>query len=161
MPVTGYDKLISEVNKMLQVDRIAIAATNSVLAAQSKRIFQDGKDATGGNIGVYSTKPTYIAKGQQSRNTGRTFFPGGYRQYKQLTGKATNKVVLRDTDQMMMDLGTQVLGRNEYGIGFTNPFNKDKSEWMEAKYNKDIFSTSEQEDNLFIRTMEFEINQID
>lgn len=161
MPVRGYDKIIREVNRMLQTERIAVAATNSVLERQKERIFEDGKTSGGGQIGTYSTKPTYIARSRQSRNTGRTSFPGGYRQYKQLTGKGHSKVVLRDTDQMMMDLGTQVLGNNEFGIGFTNVFNKQKSEWMERKYRKDIFSTSESEDDIFIRVMEFELSRID
>lgn len=161
MPVTGYDRIIREVNLMLQTDRIMTAATNAVLSRQKERIFEEGKDSSGGQIGTYSTKPTYIARNQQSRNTGRTKFPGGYRQYKQLTGKSSGKVVLRDTNQMMMDLGTHVLGNHEYGIGFTNSLNKKKADWMEAKYRKDIFSSTEREDELFQRVVEFELNRID
>lgn len=161
MPVTGYDKLIREVNQMLQTDRIMTAAMNSVLAKQRDRIFLEGKDANNARIGTYSTKPISISRKRQSRNTGKTKFPGGYREYKSLTGKGSSFVTLRDTDQMMMDLGTHVLGRHEYGIGFTNSFNKDKSLWMEEKYRKDIFSTTDAEDNLVVRVMEFELRKID
>lgn len=161
MSVAGYDKLINEVNKMLQTERVMIAAMNSVLAEQKRRIFQEGRAADGSNIGTYSTKPISISKKNQSRDTGRTFFPGGYRQYKSLTGKGSSKVVLRNTDQMMMDLSVFVLGRNEYGIGFNNSFNKDKMTWMEDKYNKDISSTTDEEDTLAMRVMQFELAKID
>lgn len=161
MPVTGYDKLISEVNRMLQTDRIMTAAMNSVLAKQKERIFQEGKDSAGGKIGSYSTRPISISRSRQSRNTGKTHFKGGYREYKSLTGKGASTVNLRDTDQMMQDLGTHVLGRNEYGIGFTNSFNKDKADWNEAHFRKDIFSTTENEDQVVTNVIEFELNKID
>lgn len=162
MPVKGYDKLIAQVNKMLQADRVMTAAVNTVLAEQKKRIHQDGRDSSNNPIGKYSTKPIHISRKRQSRNTGKTFFPGGYREYKALTGKATSgSVVLRDTDQMMMDLGTHVLGRMEYGIGYSNPINKQKADWMEQKYGKDIFSSTQEEDDLLIRVMEFELRKIE
>lgn len=60
---------------------------------------------------------------------------------------------------MMMDLGTMVVGPGEYGIGFNNDLNGDKKEWMETKYGKDIFGTTQQEDEIFLRVVEFEINK--
>lgn len=156
----GYEKLISQLNKMIINDSAGIAAVNSVLAQQKKRIFQQGKSASGAKIGSYSTTPISISKKNQARNTGKTYFPGGYRQYKSLTGKGSNTVNLRNTDQMMMDLGTTVVGKGEYGIGFNNQFNADKAEWNEEKYGKDIFSTTTQEDNTFMRVYEFEIGKI-
>lgn len=157
----GYDKLIAQLNKMIVNDRAGVAAVNSVLAQQKKRIFQQGKDSSGGKIGTYSTNPISISKKNQARNTGKTYFPGGYRQYKSLTGKGSNTVNLRNTDQMMMDLGTTVIKKGQYGIGFSNQFNADKAEWNEDKYDKDIFSTTNAEDNTFVRVFEFEINKIE
>lgn len=161
MASKGYDILINDINKLLQNDRIMIAAVNSVLVEQKKRIFQQGKASSEQKIGTYSTKPISISRKNQSRNTGKTYFKNGYREYKGLTGKGNNFVNLNNTGQMMMDLSTFVLGKNEYGIGFNNVFNSDKRDWMEEKYRKDIFSTTLKEDNLFDRVIQFELNRVD
>lgn len=145
---------------MIRDRKAGIAAVNSVLAAQKKRIFQDGKASNESKIGTYSTKPISVSRKSQAKNTGKTYFKGGYRQYKSLIGKGSSFVNLRNTDQMMMDLSTQLVSVNEYGIGFNNEFNADKSEWMEEKYKKDIFSTTNKEDDLFLKVFEFEINKI-
>ena len=156
----GYEILISDINRMLSNERVMIGAVNSVLVSQKKRIFQDGKASNETKIGTYGTKPISISRSRQARQTGKTRFPGGYREYKSLTGKESSFVNLQDTGQMMMDLGTSVIGFGEYGIGFSNGFNGDKSEWNEKKYKKEIFATTEKEDNLFIKVVEFELERI-
>lgn len=161
MAVKGYDSLISQLNKMMQTERIMIASLNTVLAKQKERIFQKGNDADGSKIGSYSTNPISISRKNQSRNTGKTYFKGGYREYKGLTGKGNSYVNLRNTDQMMMDYGVHILGKDEYGLGFTNAFNFNKSEWNEEKYDKEIFAESEEEAKLFLRVFEFELNKIE
>lgn len=157
----GYDNLISQLNRMQLNDRAGIAAVNSVLAQMKKRIFQQGKASNGSKIGTYSTNPISISKKAQARNTGKTYFPGGYRQYKSLTGKGANTVNLRNTDQMMMDLSTTVVKKGQYGIGFNNQFNADKMDWNEEKYGKDIVDSTNAEDNTFARVYEFEIKKIE
>lgn len=159
--VKGYDALISQLNRMMQTDRIMVAALSTVLAGQKKRIFQDGKDASSSKIGSYSTKPISISRKAQSRNTGKTYFPGGYREYKGLIGKGNATVNLRNTDQMMMDYGVHILGRKEYGLGFNNPFNFDKSEWNEEHFDKEIFAESDADSKTFERVFEYELNRIE
>lgn len=159
MAVKGYDILIDDINKMLNSERAGLAATNSVFVAQKKRIFQDGKAVNGTEIGQYSTKPISVSKKNQPRNTGKTRFSGGYREYKSMIGQGT-KVNLRLTDQMMMDLGTTVIGPKEWGIGFNNEFNAKKSGWNEEHFKKDIFATSDEEDDIWEKVFEFELNKI-
>lgn len=156
----GYEILISDINRMLSNERVMIGAVNSVLASQKKRIFEQGKASDESKIGNYGTKPISISKSRQARQTGKTRFPGGYLEYKSLTGKEASFVNLQDTGQMMMDLGTSIVGIGEYGIGFSNSFNGDKSEWNEKKYKKEIFATTEKEDDLFIKVVEFELERI-
>jgi hypothetical protein len=158
--VKGYDALINQVNAMIRNKNAGLAAINSVLAAQKKRIFQQGRASDESKIGTYSTKTISISKKQQAKNTGNTYFKGGYRQYKSLIGKGSSFVNLRNTDQMMMDLSTQLIAENEFGIGFNNDFNSDKMEWMEEKYKKEIANTTDKEDNLFVKVFEFEINKV-
>lgn len=125
------------------------AALSSVLALQKKRIFSQGQDAAMTKIGTYSTKPESISKKNQAVNTGKTYFKGGYSEYKKIIGKNPGFVILRNTDQMMMDWNVFVLGENKYGLGFSNDFNFNKSNWMEDKYKKEIFDES-QEDALVL-----------
>jgi hypothetical protein len=158
--VKGYDALINHVNAMIRDKRAGIAAVNSVLAAQKKRIFQDGKASNESKIGTYSTTPISISKKSQAKQTGKTYFKGGYRQYKSILGKGASFVNLRNTDQMMMDLSTQLVAVNQFGIGFNNEFNAEKMEWMEEKYGKKISDTTNKEDDLFVKVYEFEINKI-
>lgn len=156
MAVRGYDVLISDINRLIRSERIYIGAVNSVLAAQKERIFVNGQSSNGSKIGSYSTKPISISRKNQARSTGKTYFKGGYREYHSLIGKGSGFVNLRNTDQMMMDLGTTVTG-NEYGIGFNNTINGDKRDWMEEKYGKEIFNTTDQEDDIFIKVIESKI----
>lgn len=160
MAVKGYDSLIKQVNAMINAKNAGIAAINSVLAAQKKRIFQEGKASNDSKIGTYSTNPISISKKSQAKQTGKTYFKGGYRQYKSLLGKGASFVNLRNTDQMQMDLSTQVVGNNEFSIGFNNQFNADKMKWNEEKYKKKISDTTVKDDNLFIKVYEFEINKL-
>lgn len=157
--VKGYEVLIADINNLLNDERALIAAANSVFAAQRDRIFNQGKATDGSKIGTYGTKTISISRSRQARQTGKTYFKGGYREYKSLTGKEAAFVNLQDTGQMMMDLGTDILGRGEVGIGFSNQFNADKSVWAKEKYNKEIFHTSESEDDLFDKVIQFELDR--
>lgn len=155
-----FSVMISELNQIAKTDRAMRTALNSVLAEQKRRIFSQGNDASNSQIGTYSTKPTSISRKDQAKNTGKTYFPGGYAEYKTLIGRNPGKVILRNTDQMMMDYGVLVLGGDKYGLGFTNDINGDKSEWMEEKYDKDIFGESDFEGEIVENVLHQELNQI-
>lgn len=160
MASKGYNALITQINQLLQIDRTMVATLNTVLAEQKDRIFNDGKASNESKIGTYGTKPISISRKNQSRNTGKTYFKGGYKEYKGLTGKGNGFVNLRNTDQMRMDYTVHVLGKNEWGLGFSNEFNADKAEWNEDKYDKAIFETSKSEDDLFDRVLQYELDRV-
>lgn len=161
MAVRGYEALISQVNKLRQTDKIMVRTLSSVLSVHKKRIYQRGQDANGSKIGQYSTEPISISRKNQSRNTGKTYFKGGYREYKSLTGKGASFVNLRNTDQEMMDYGLRILGKNEYGFGFTNDFNFKKSNWNEEHFDKEIFAESAEDERVFDRVFQAELNRIE
>ncbi len=160
MASKGYKELVIQINDIIKLDRVMVSALNTVIAEQKDRIFNKGKDAFNGKIGSYGTRPISISKKNQSRNTGKTYFKGGYKEYKGLTGKGNGTVNLRNTDQMRMDYGVMVLSKNEWGLGFSNEFNADKADWNEEKYDKDIFTTSKKEDNIFDKVFQFELDRI-
>lgn len=133
--------LIAKINNVVRSDRNLRAALTTILAIHKQRIFAQGFDAKGVKIGQYSTKPASISKAQQARNTGRTFFKGGYAEYKRAVGRNPGFVNLRNTDQMMMDYG--LVGSNgNYGFGFQNSTNYQKMQWLQNKYQKDIADIS-------------------
>jgi hypothetical protein len=140
------DDLIQRVTKAVKSEKAMRAALSSVLSIHKPRIFQSGQDANKGKIGKYSTKPISISIKNQARNTGQTTFPGGWAQYKQMIGKGGD-VNFRNTDQMSMDYGI-IQNGNEFGFGFQNSINFEKSQWLQDKYGKDVFDLSEQELNV-------------
>jgi hypothetical protein len=142
-----FPDLISKINNAARSDRNIRISLTTTLAVHKPRIFSQGFDAKGQKIGTYSTKPISIAKSKQARNTGRSYFKGGYAEYKRAVGKNPGYVNLRNTDQMMMDYG--LVGSNgNYGFGFQNTENAKKSHWMEDKYFKVIFDISRNEENV-------------
>lgn len=144
--------LVDRINSAITNDRNIRTALTSVLAVHKPRIFEQGKAANGSKIGTYSTAPASISKKRQARNTGHSYFKGGYSQYKREVGKNPGFVILRDTDQMYADYGVQG-SSGTWGIGFTNQFNANKSGWVEEHFNKDIFQLNESEAQVFKNVM--------
>lgn len=140
--------------------RILKAAMSTLQTEIVERIHSKGQDAKGAKIGTYSTKPTSIAKKNQVRNTGQTFFQGGYREYKYRIGQDASKVTLEHTGQMRKDFSVIPLGRAKAGLGFKNPVNNQKSEWMEDKYNKNVYAPSKKENDTVIKVFNREAQRI-
>lgn len=129
---------------------------STVLAIQKPRIFEQGQDSKKTKIGKYSTTPISISKKNQARNTGKTYFKGGYAEYKSAIGKNPGFVNLRNTDQMMMDYQLIVNG-DRFGFGFQNHFNYEKSEWLQDKYDKNVFDLTEQELDILADTLKAQV----
>lgn len=147
---------IKKLTAIIRSDKTMRTALTTVLAVHKKRIFSDGKDESGQQIGTYSTNPISISKKNQARNTGRTHFKGGYSEYKSAIGKNPGYKNYRATDQMMMDYGLVVRGDN-YGFGFQNEFNYNKAQWNQERDKKDVFVPSDQELDLLARTLKIQI----
>lgn len=133
-------------------------ALSSVLAIHKPRIFEKGLDGTDAKIGTYSTKPISISKKNQARNTGKTYFRGGYAEYKKEIGKNPGFVNLRNTDQMRMDYGLIINGTS-FGFGFQNELNYKKSQWIEEKYDKSIFDNDSKELDILADVLVFELRK--
>lgn len=142
-----FTDLINKINAAARSDKNMRVALSTTLAVHKQRIFVQGFDARGAKIGTYKTNPISIARNKQARDTGKTYFKGGYSEYKRAVGKNPGFVNLRNTDQMMMDYGIQGSNAN-YGFGFQNTENFNKSQWMEEKYFKSIFDLSRNEENI-------------
>lgn len=147
-----FTDLIEKINSAARSEKNLRIALSTTLAVHKPRIFQQGFDAKGAKIGIYSTKKASISRKQQARDTGKTTFQGGYAEYKRAIGKNPGYVILRNTDQMYMDYGLQGSGLS-YGFGFQNTENYNKSQWMQQKYFKDIFDISRYEETILTNTL--------
>lgn len=147
-----YTDLINKINQAARSERNLKIALTSTLATHKPRIFQQGFDAKGAKIGTYSTNPISISKKNQARATGKTYFKGGYAEYKRAVGRNPGFVVLRNTDQMYMDYGIVGSGL-DLGFGFQNSENYNKSQWMEQKYVKPIFELSRNEETVLTNVL--------
>lgn len=159
MAANTWDIILKKLTNLTTFDRAIKIAVQSVLATQKKRIFVDGQDSTGQKIGTYSTDPISISKKNQSRNTGKTYFPGGYAEYKSAVGKNDGYVNWRNTDQMFFDFQFFDMGNLQYGIGFSNEFNFQKSEWLEKKYGKKVIAMSKQEEKILTDVIDYELGK--
>jgi hypothetical protein len=151
--------LIDKINIAVRDEKIKRVALTTVLAIQKPRIFEKGLDDNGAQIGTYGSNPISISKKNQARNTGKTYFKGGYAEYKSAIGKNQGYVNLRNTDQMMMDYGV-IFNGSETGLGFQNPLNANKAGWMQEKYNKEMFFLSDKEVDVIGNVIVQQLNRL-
>jgi len=109
------------------------------------RIFVRGRQSIANQvIGQYSTKPISIGKKQQARFTGQTTFPGGYKQYRQLAGLDSSKVVLKNFGKLE-DAYRLVQRGGRFMFVFANQKFALIAEGNEKRFNAVIFKVSRAE----------------
>lgn len=95
------------------------------IALMTQRIHQEGRASDGGQIGTYSA--SYLELRQKKYNR-----------------SADTKVIVALTSQLENDWAV-IATETGYGIGFNNPFNFQKSRWVEEIKGKVIFKLTTQE----------------
>ncbi len=160
--------------KVLEENEPLKIAVLSVNALRVERIFQDGKNSAGGNIGSYeSTKPIYVSDEQAPKNvnhkgkTGKTIKSGYYESYKDFRkdmGRESGKVNLRLTNDLQSDLSNATLTKSEntiatpspikvsnheYKVTLKRPLNIKKKEGLEDKYGEVFRHTKDEVDKYY------------
>jgi hypothetical protein len=130
--------ILSRINRDILTGKFEREVALSVHQQIKKRIFDDGLDATGRQIGTYSP---------------------GYLRRRARAGYSGNNVTLEFTGQMRNDFQLVDDG-GVLGSGFANSFNFEKSEYVEDTYKKDIFSPTEGEINLLTELINRAINRV-
>lgn len=131
-------RLITQINRYIQSDVIDRRVLSAVHSAVTIRAFKDGKYADGRSLGDYSPE---------------------YQKVRAKKGiNQTKKVNLQFTGQMLKDFKLIVLGNDEYGSGFNNVENMNKSEWVEDLYRGSIFDLGEKEIQLLETLYEKELS---
>jgi len=137
-----------------------------VLAMQKRRIFEQGLNSSGGQIGKYSTKPTYFnpkdspVKFTPKGKTGKTefkdgkphvtrYFGGGYKEVRQTAGRRTDKVNFDFTGQLRFS-HTIGFNDNRVVLGFDSQREGRKAQSLEKKFGP-VFALSEEEREAFGR----------
>ena len=131
--------LTKKMNLLAKTNKLELIAATTMQAITADRIFDKGKDSTGGEIGKYS-------KGYLKQRIKDNYPP-------------STKVILQATRQMSNDWTVINTGK-ELGLGFKNSFNADKSEWVEITYNKSIFSHTKDELDTLGKVLDIEIKKL-
>jgi len=163
-----------------QTDKMVRTAATSVLGLMKQRIHKNGLDATLKPIGFYSKGYMVLRTGafknakrtKTGKNAGKLKDAGMFTKGQNATSSVktrklnsprprynrTNdpKIIASLTRQMENDFKVIATGPNSYGLGFSNSHNYDKSQWVEATYNKkgEIFSLSPDEIKIVENTVQ-------
>lgn len=116
----------------------------SVLGEMKTRIYEQGRDSSGAQIGTYTPQYMRVRTDQLPPKFTKGKQKGQPRpRYKRTSD---TKVILSLTGDMERDMIAGPIKTDDgYGIGFKYPFNFQKSQWNEATYKKPIFSLTEEE----------------
>ena len=139
MAAQDLRNLIKKTSALSLRDKVIKRVLQTVHVMTDQRIFRDGIDANENLIGTYS------ASYQKTRR--RKNYP------------ISRKVILQATSQMVNDYKLLVLPGGNYGSGFSNTKNFDKSLWVEDTYNKSIFELTKSEEKKMEALLESELQK--
>lgn len=173
-------KLQTKLSAMADKDKMLRACAVGILPVIKTRIHEQGKDATGNQIGLYSDAYMKVRTGNygnsarfsKGKNKGKTKDSGFYTKKGIRTpfGKSSiafqniesdkisrpnyrrnndRKVIASLTRQMENDFSV-IPTETGYGLGYNNPTNRLKVDYVEETYKKKIFSTTKEENSLIV-----------
>ena len=151
MAAQDLSELIKKTKALNLRDKVIRRVLQTVHTMTDKRIFKKGIDANGKVLGTYS-------KGyQRTRRKGILYVKKGVK--KKNTYPGITKIILQATSQMVNDYKFLVLPDGNYGSGFSNTKNFDKSFWVEDTYDKLIFELTDSEDKKMEVLLEKEMSK--
>lgn len=159
----------SVVNVLRAQEQSVVSGMLELKADMTDRIFLNGQDNSGSEIGQYSTKPMYASLNQTSqvrasslkgrgkndkeetflngKNRKSMYLPGGYSEFRKVVGRQNSKVDLMLTGSLKGDIriGTRESTDNGGAIelAFTTDKQKEIAEGNEKRFGKTIFAASE------------------
>lgn len=126
--------------KALNAEYLLRPVAFGVLDLITKRIHIDGIASDGNQIGVYSSG--YLRGLRKKNNRGDSA-----------------RVIISLTRQLENNYAVIATGPKGYGIGFLNPFNFQKSQWVETTYNKKIFNLTTPEHDYAVQYINDLVNE--
>lgn len=170
----NFNGLIASLKTLANKQTTTLVVATSLVGVMRTRIHEEGKDSEGGQIGTYSKGYMSVRTGQFKTNSTAT--KGKSKGQLRGTGvftkgkdkgsprpvynrTAETKVILSLTRQQESDWSV-VEVKNQYGIGYKNPLNFQKSQWEEETYKKKIFDLTTEEQALADETINTYINNV-
>lgn len=140
--------IIARVQKLRDTDQMLRSIANNMLPVVHDRIHQRGEAADGNQIGTYSSSYLKLRnQGYKSDTVTRGTKKGSARTIKNYNRSPDPKVIISLTRQMENDFSV-IATEKGYGLGYKNPENAKKVDYVEETYNKKIFALTEQEHQL-------------
>ena len=139
MAANDLNEFIRKTKALNLRDKVIRRVLQTVHVMTDQRIFRDGIGANGKLIGTYS-------EGYQKERRRKNY-------------PISRKVILQATSQMVNDYKFLVLPGGNYGSGFSNNANYNKSFWVEDTYDKSIFELTDSEDNKMEALLEKEMSK--
>ncbi len=163
--LSAMDDMIGILEKV-DIMPLLIDCASTSLASIKTRVFENGIDSNGTQIGTYSEAYMKVRTGNYPETrlkSGKN--KGQFRKKKTKDGQAgyftkginkglprprynrsnDTKVVASLTREMENDMKL-IVGENDAAIGFSNEHNFNKSQWVENTYDKDIWELTVEED---------------
>ena len=152
------DKLKSNFELLKDKEYLLRPLAIETIPNMKQRIHIDGKASDGKQIGTYSPAYMKVRTGNYG-NAGKKnagFYTKGSKATFKVKNKkadaprpnyhrsADTKIIVSLTRQLENDWSV-LATTNGYGIGFNNPFNRQKAGWVEAQKKKIIFNLTEDE----------------
>ena len=189
MTIEEFNRKLKEALLEIQANDVPLRlASYGSVAEVSERIFTNGGDAEGGQIGQYNNdKPIYINPkkafggsklGTPRGKNGDTTFKNGkphatvyldsYKDYKSILGKPSSGAFVNlelsgdlksDFENGTVPTPTQ-LGPHEYAVRLKRNININKVAGLEEHYRKKIFALTDREVENFIEDIKFEFAKI-
>lgn len=159
--------------RIIDSDALLIAVKD-ITGVIGERIFEEGK-AINGNIGKYSTEPTYIGDknspkagskegkyGEKKFKDGTlhktTYYDSGYSEYRSAMGRPNDKANLNLTGRLESNWLNGIVEIDESTMGVKlRGENVAKLKGAEKHFNKKIAGVTKQERARFKRTLSFEV----
>lgn len=155
--IAGLQKNIMAITSTSEIPR---GVATSLLPIVKTRIHEDGLDADGKPIGKYSEGYMAVRTGlfqsndkyKSGKNKGKQKPSGVFTKGKDKGAPRPNynrtsdpTVIISLTRQLENDFKVVSTASGNYGLGFINQHNFDKSQWVEKTYGKKIFALTDEE----------------
>jgi hypothetical protein len=135
----GFNNVSKRLLSLTDREALLRPVAFDLLALMTDRIHDQGKAADGSQIGEYSN--SYL-KLREKSNRG-----------------SDKKIVVSFTRQLENDWSV-IATEKGYGIGFKNPFNKQKAQWVEDQKGKKIFKTTAEEKQQVILSIREQVKKL-
>lgn len=118
-------KTVNDKLTAIDIDRMTRLQATSLLATMRVRIHMDGIASDGNPIGIYT--PAYV------------------KYVRQKAGRGTDNTVILSLTRSMENSMELYPIQNGTGIGFSTQENRQKAQWCEETYGKDIYAPTAEE----------------